>query len=60
MSFILLKPATEALTMHYQEGHEKPRPLRVEAGLSLANVDFSAIAWETELPNELKDLVDGS
>jgi hypothetical protein len=32
--------------------------LRVEAGLSLAAVDFKDVDWQTELPKELSDLID--
>lgn len=51
--------AEEAMTLRYEEGHEKAKPLKVEAGLSLAAVDFSDIDWQTGLPKSLAELVDG-
>ena len=50
--------ADEAMTLRYEAGHEKPKPLRVEAGLSLAALDFNDVDWQTELPKELSDLID--
>lgn len=38
--------AGEAMTLHYIDGHEQRKPLRVEAGLSINNINWSAIDWE--------------
>ncbi len=46
--------ANKQMTEHYREGHEKPEPVRVEAGLSLAMVDWSQVEWETDISGKLK------
>lgn len=54
--------ADKAMTEHYRQGHEKRKPVRVEAGLSLAAVDWNAVDWESdllaEMPKALQELVD--
>jgi enterobacteria phage integrase len=37
--------ADESMTQHYLAGHEKIAPLKVQAGLSLAKVDWSKVDW---------------
>ena len=49
--------ASRQMTEDYRAGHEKPAPVRVEAGLSLAQVDWSQVEWETDLPAELKGII---
>lgn len=49
--------ATKEMTEHYRQGHEKPEPIRVEAGLSLGQVNWSQVEWETDLPPHLKGLI---
>jgi integrase len=50
--------ATEAMKAHYIEGHEKPKPITVNADLSLSGVDFSDVNWETDLSPKLKQLAE--
>lgn len=50
--------ASAKMKAHYYEGHEKPVPVKVAADLSLSNVDFSDIDWETDLSKTLKNLAD--
>lgn len=50
--------ADEEMTEHYIEGHEKPKPVAVEAGLSMKTLQLGGIDWETDLPSELKKLAD--
>lgn len=52
--------ATEKMKAHYVEGHERPEPVRVNADLSLAGVDFSNINWETDLSKPLLQLADSA
>jgi integrase len=47
--------ANKEMTAGYFEGHEKQKPIVVDAGLSLKELDFSGVDWATELsPNLLK------
>lgn len=51
--------ATERMFQHYKDGHEKPEPVKVNAGLSLSQVDLSKVDWATEtLPANLQKLVE--
>lgn len=55
--------ANVKMTHHYKDGHEKPVPVRVDAGLSIADVDLSSVDWETcisTLPSKLKKLAEES
>jgi integrase len=51
--------AKAATTEHYLEGHEERKPIAVNAGLSLDQVDVKDIDWRNEnLPPELAKLID--
>jgi len=50
--------ATETMKAHYTEGHERAAPVKVNAGLSLAAVDLSAVDWETGVSQKLKAISD--
>lgn len=51
--------ANEATTDHYIDGHENIKPVAVQAGLSVNQVQVSDIDWKTAaLPPELARLVD--
>lgn len=52
--------ANERMKNHYQEGHEKVEPVKVNAELSFSALDLSAISWETDLSTELKTLADAA
>jgi hypothetical protein len=52
--------ANKKMTEHYREGHEKPEPVRVEAGLSLAMIDWSEVEWETDTPGKLTHLLESA
>lgn len=56
----LLGHADKKMTRHYEQGHERREPVRVAAGLSLTNVDFSSINWETELTRPLLKIINSS
>lgn len=43
---------------HYAAGHEKPKPVKVNAGLSLTTVDLSGVNWETDLSKNLRSILD--
>ena len=49
--------ATEKMKAHYSEGHEKAKPVKVSAGLSLTEVDLSGVNWETDLSKVLRSIV---
>lgn len=51
--------AKKEMTAGYFEGHEKQKPIVVDAGLSLKELDFSNIDWETELSPALLKIADG-
>ena len=51
--------ATIKMTQHYKDGHEKPLPVKVSAGLSIDTLDLSGIDWDNTieaLPRQLKHL----
>ena len=50
--------ATEDMLKHYADGHEKKKPVLVQAGLSLTQVKLSDIDWETDLSGDLKKLAE--
>lgn len=51
--------ALSATTEHYIAEHENPKPVAVQAGLSLAQVDMQEIDWKgIQLPPELARLVE--
>lgn len=52
--------ATEKMKAHYTDGHEKPKPVKVSAGLALGAVDFSGVNWETDISTTLKKIIDSS
>jgi|SRR5690625_521575 len=52
--------ATQQMKARYIEGHEKPEPVKVSAGLSLSGIDLKDINWETDLSKPLKVLADSS
>ena len=52
--------ANKKMTEHYREGHEKPEPVRVEAGLSLAMIDWFEVEWETDTPGKLTHLLESA
>jgi len=52
--------ATEKMKAHYAEGHEKPKPVKVSAGLALNAVDFSEVTWETDLSKPLLSIIDSN
>lgn len=52
--------ATQQMKARYIEGHEKPEPVKVSAGLSLSDIDLSDIDWETDLSKPLLALADSS
>lgn len=52
--------ATVKMTQHYREGHEKLKPVRVKAELSMGDLDLTDVDWETELqklPEELQEII---
>lgn len=50
--------ASEKMKAHYIDGHEKQKPVKVSAGLSLKGMDFSGVNWETDLSAALRKLSD--
>lgn len=50
--------ATLKMKAHYVEGHEKPKPVKVAAGLSLKDVKLENIDWETDFSKPLKKIMD--
>ncbi len=49
--------ADPEMTERYRTGHEKQRPVSVQAGLSLAAIDWEKVDWETPLPVELDAII---
>lgn len=50
--------AKEGTTQHYIGGHEEIKPVRVEAGLSIEQVDIDNIDWKNQnIPLEISKLV---
>ena len=51
--------AKQSTTEHYIEGHEKPKPVSVAAGLDLSKIDINEIDWQdVKLPIGLAGLVE--
>jgi|GEM_PF-783178 len=51
--------AKQTTTEHYIEGHEKPKPVSVAAGLDLSKIDINEIDWQdAKLPIGLAGLVE--
>ncbi len=49
--------ADKRMMDHYESGHEKKKPIKVNAELSISSVDFSNINWETDLPKSLLKII---
>ncbi len=52
--------ASKRMKDRYHEGHEKPAPINVQAGLSLDKVDLAEIDWQTDLSVPLQEIVSGN
>jgi len=50
--------ATEKMMNTYADGHEKAEPILIQSGLSLEQIQIGKINWETDINNEIEDLVE--